>query len=133
MSESMRVSGVRVLNCAHMTGVSKTSGNPYDMVKVSYLAPSKDYEKADASFKRLAFGYEVKDANAILDDALFAKFSSLVYLEPCDIFIAPHPDDFTKMLIVDVEQKPMLVTSVAAAPAPSPAAKNEPEVFGGKK
>lgn len=133
MSESMRVSGVRVLNCAHMTGVSKTHGNPYDMVKVSYLAPSKDYVKSDGSFKRLAFGFEVKDANAILDDVLFAKFSSLVYLEPCDIFIAPHPDDFTRMMIVDVEQKAMLVTSVAAVPTPSPAAKNEPEVFGGKK
>ncbi len=136
MSDSTRVSGVRVANVARMTGKAKTPPHkPYDILKVSYLTPTRDFEKSGdgAEFKRRAFGYEIKEADAIIDDGLFAELSELVFLEPCDIFVAPHPDDFTRMVIVGVEQKPMLVTSVAAAPAPSPAAKNEPEVFGGKK
>ncbi len=136
MSDSTRVSGVRVANVARMTGKAKTPPHkPYDILKVSYLTPTRDFEKSGdgAEFKRRAFGYEIKEADAIIDDGLFAKLSELVFLEPCDIFVAPHPDDFTRMMIVDVEQKAMLVTSVAAAPEPSPAAKSEPEVFGGKK
>ncbi len=136
MSDSTRVSNVRIANVARMSGKAKTPPHkPYDIIKVAYLVPTRDFEKSGdgAEFKRRAFGFEIKEADAIIDDGLFASLSELVFLEPCDIFVAPHPDDFTKMVIVDVEQKTMLVTSVAPAPASTPAAKNEPEVFGGKK
>ena len=136
MSDSTRVSNVRIANVARMSGKAKTPPHkPYDIIKVAYLVPTRDFEKSGdgAEFKRRAFGFEIKEADAIIDDGLFASLSELVFLEPCDIFVAPHPEDITKNVIVDVEQKTMLVTSVAPAPASTPAAKNEPEVFGGKK
>ena len=135
MSDSTRVSGVRIANVARMSGKAKTPPHrPYDIIKVSYLVPTRDFEKSGdgAEFKRRAFGFEIKEADAIIDDGLFASLSELIFLEPCDIFVAPHPEDITKNVIVDVEQKAMLVTSVAAAPAPAPA-KPEPELFGSKK
>lgn len=122
MTDSTRVSGVRVANVARMTGKAKTPPHkPYDILKVSYLTPTRDFEKSGdgAEFKRRAFGYEIKEADAIIDDGLFDSLSKLVFLEPCDIFVAPHPDDFTRMVIVDVEQKTTLV-STPFSPSKSP-------------
>lgn len=121
MSDSTRVAGVRVANVARMTGKAKTPPHkPYDILKVSYLVPTRDFEKSGdgAEFKRRAFGYEIKEADAIIDDGLFDSLSKLVFLEPCDIFVAPHPDDFTRMVIVDVEQKTTLVSAPFVSKAP---------------
>jgi hypothetical protein len=129
MNDSTRVSGVRIANVARMSGKAKTPPHrPYDIIKVSYLTPTRDFEKSGdgAEFKRRAFGFEIKEADAIIDDGLFATLSELVFLEPCDIFVAPHPEDFTKMVIVDVEQKKMLVTSVSPVIGSSSPIKDKP-------
>jgi hypothetical protein len=129
MNDSTRVSGVRIANVARMSGKAKAPPHrPYDIIKVSYLTPTRDFEKSGdgAEFKRRAFGFEIKEADAIIDDGLFATLSELVFLEPCDIFVAPHPEDFTKMVIVDVEQKKMLVTSVSPVIGSSSPIKDKP-------
>lgn len=129
MSDSTRVSNVRIANVARMSGKAKTPPHkPYDIIKVAYLVPTRDFEKSGdgAEFKRRAFGFEIKEADAIIDDGLFASLSELVFLEPCDIFVAPHPEDITKNVIVDVEQKKMLVTSVSPVIGSSSPIKDKP-------
>lgn len=124
-----KVSGVRASSFSRMTGISKGSGKPYDMAKLEYLVPARDFSKE--GFNRVARGYEFKQADVMLDDALIDDFMKLVFLQPCDIYLAPDPVDMTKNIIVGVEQhleEVVVKPAGQAHPAPAPAqAAAEPE------
>lgn len=100
--DASRISGVRISSVAKMKGISSKSGKPYEMIIVEYLIPQRDYSKE--GFDRQAYGYQFKQVNAILDDALFDSLKNLKFLETCTIYMAPMPDDYTKNQIVGVEQ-----------------------------
>lgn len=123
MTESTRITGVRVCSFAHMHGKAKTPPHkPYDMRRVFYLVPARGINKVGegSEYNRVAFGYEIKEAECIQDDALLDDFRNITYLEPVDLFVAPHPDDFTRMVIVGVEQKVQLVAApMSSSDSPS--------------
>lgn len=100
--DASRVSGVRVSSVAKMKGISKTTQKPYEMIIVEYLVPQRDFSKE--GFDRQAYGYQFKQINAILDDALFEDLKALKFLEPATIYLATMPEDMTKNHIVGVEQ-----------------------------
>lgn len=126
-----KVSGVRASSFSRMTGIAKGSGKPYDMAKLEYLVPARDFSKE--GFNRVARGFEFKQADVMLDDSLVDDFMKLVFLQPCDIYLAPDPVDMTKNIIVGVEQhleavvvKPAGQSQPVSTPAPTQAAA-EPE------
>lgn len=121
-SGASKVSGVRASSFSRMTGIAKGTGKPYDMAKLEYLVPARDFSKE--GFCRVARGYEFKQADVMLDDSLIDDFMKLVFLQPCDIYLAPDPSDMTKNFIVGVEQhlEEVVVKPVGQSqPAPSPA------------
>lgn len=100
--DASRVSGVRVSSVAKMKGISKATQKPYEMIIVEYLVPQRDFSKE--GFDRVAYGYQFKQINAVLDDALFEDLKALKFLEPATIYLATMPEDMTKNHIVGVEQ-----------------------------
>ena len=109
--DASRVSGVRVSSVAKMKGISKSTQKPYEMIIVEYLVPQRDFSKE--GFDRVAYGYQFKQINAVLDDALFEDLKSLKFLEPATIYLATMPEDMTKNHIVGVEQDLAYVSTPA--------------------
>lgn len=49
--------------------------------RLAIWVPTRDFEKPGdgAEFKRRAFGFEIKEADAIIDDGLFANLSGIMF------------------------------------------------------
>lgn len=112
MIEGQKIPGVRVCSAVRLTGTSAKTKKGYDMVKVLYLLPARDYEKE--GFSKKGWGFETREISGIVDDALQDDFEKLVFLEPCDIYVANDPEDLSKNVIVRIEQKTELVTTKPA-------------------
>lgn len=62
-----------------MTGISKASQQPYEMLRMTILVPNKS--AASAKFNKFGLGYEPMDL--AVSEAGFAKLGAITY--PCQI------------------------------------------------
>lgn len=100
---------VHALGVYQMTGVSKKSGQPYNMAKLVIQVPCEVV--ANANMKRLGFGYGSKELD--LEPEALQKFSQFQFPCDLDVEVGSRVSSFGLEAIITGASKPVPMARAA--------------------
>lgn len=100
---------VHALGVYQMTGISKKSGNPYNMAKLVIQVPVE--VMANATMKRVGYGYGSKELD--LEPEALVKFSQFQFPCDLDLEVGSRVSSFGLEAIITGAAKPVPVQRAA--------------------